>query len=108
MAKYYDKYKKQLNAAGYTIDNDGMVWDASGNQAAGEDRFGNVQSKDPNVTQICKDAEESGIFNKVKKVVSKAKPKLKKVRARNEDGTLRGDDPNTPDVNEAWTYVEDK
>ena len=75
MAKYYDKYKKQLNAAGYTIDGDGMVWDANGNQAAGEDRFGNVQSKDPNVTQICKDAEASGIFNKVKKAI---KPKTKK------------------------------
>ena len=24
------------------------------------------------------------------------------VRARNEDGTLKGDDPSTPDVNEAW------
>ena len=77
MAKYYDKYKKQLNAAGYTIDNDGMVWDANGNQAAGEDRFGNVQSKDPNVTQICKDAEASGIFNKVKKAVTPKKKKAK-------------------------------
>jgi hypothetical protein len=75
MAKYYDKYKKQLNAAGYTLDGDGMVWDASGNQAAGEDRFGNVQSKDPNVPQICKDAEASGIFNTVKKAI---KPKAKK------------------------------
>jgi hypothetical protein len=27
----------------------------------------------------------------------------KRVRARNEDGTLKGDDPSTPDVNEAWT-----
>ena len=27
---------------------------------------------------------------------------VKKVRARNEDGTLKGDDPSTPDVNEAW------
>ena len=26
----------------------------------------------------------------------------KKVRARNEDGTLRGDDPSTPNINEAW------
>mgnify|MGYP003624250055 CR=1 FL=1 len=25
------------------------------------------------------------------------------VRARNENGTLRADDPSTPDVNEAWT-----
>ena len=77
MAKYYDKYKKQLNAAGYTIDNDGMVWDANGNQAAGEDRFGNVQSKDPNVTQICKDAEASTFFDKVKKVSIPKKKKAK-------------------------------
>jgi hypothetical protein len=25
-----------------------------------------------------------------------------KVRARNSDGTLKADDPSTPDVNEAW------
>lgn len=31
--------------------------------------------------------------------------KPEKVRARNSDGTLRADDPSTPDVNEAW---EDK
>lgn len=28
--------------------------------------------------------------------------KTKRVRARNEDGTLKADDPSTPDVNEAW------
>ena len=27
---------------------------------------------------------------------------VKKVRARNSDGTLKADDPSTPDVNEAW------
>jgi hypothetical protein len=27
---------------------------------------------------------------------------VKKVRARNEDGTLKADDPSTPEVNEAW------
>lgn len=32
------------------------------------------------------------------KVTAKAKVK----RARNDDGTLKGDDPSTPDVNEAW------
>ncbi len=31
----------------------------------------------------------------------------KKVRARNEDGTLRGDDPSTPDINEAWENGDD-
>ena len=31
------------------------------------------------------------------------KAPAKRKRARNEDGTLKGDDPSTPDVNEAWT-----
>lgn len=26
----------------------------------------------------------------------------KRIRARNKDGTLKADDPSTPDVNEAW------
>lgn len=29
-----------------------------------------------------------------------------KVRARNEDGTLKADDPSTPNVNEAWETVK--
>ena len=28
--------------------------------------------------------------------------KTTKVRSRNSDGTLKADDPSTPDVNEAW------
>ena len=28
---------------------------------------------------------------------------IAKVRARNGNGTLKADDPSTPDVNEAWT-----
>ena len=28
--------------------------------------------------------------------------KTEKVRERNSDGTLKADDPSTPDVNEAW------
>jgi hypothetical protein len=35
----------------------------------------------------------------VKPTETKAKPRK---RARNADGTLKGDDPSTPDVNEAW------
>jgi len=40
------------------------------------------------------------------KVSAKAKPMSKK-RARNEDGTLKADDPSTPDVNEAWANGDD-
>ena len=31
--------------------------------------------------------------------------KTQKTRARNSDGTLKADDPSTPDVNEAWEEV---
>ena len=66
MAKFYHKYQKALEAAGYRVDEHGYVWDSMGNQSAGEDNYGNVQSKDPNVTAICQ-AEEA-----------KPKPKPKK------------------------------
>ena len=105
MTKFYHKYQKALEKAGYRVDEHGYVWDSRGNQAAGEDNYGNVQSKDPNVTDICRVAQAE--MDKPKPAKKKAAPKLKKVRARNADGTLRGDNPDTPDVNEAWTYIED-
>lgn len=71
MAKFYDKYKKALEAHGYKVDEHGCVWDSRGNQAAVEDRFGNVYANDPNVTSICT-AEE-------------AKPKPKPRKATNKD-----------------------
>ena len=46
---------------------------------------GEWHTKDPAVLDFVKGAEEV------------------KVRARNEKGQLVGDDPSTPDVNEAWT-----
>jgi hypothetical protein len=77
MAKFYDKYKKALEAHGYKIDAHGCVWDARGNQAAVEDRFGNVYASDPNITEICK-AEEAK---------PKPKPKAKKKKIETvEDG----------------------
>lgn len=101
--KYYHKYKDALEAAGYTVDASGYVWDAMGNQSAGEDNYGNVQSKDPNVTDICRLAEaapkpKAKPAKKDKKVVET----LEVVRARNENGSFIADDPSTPDVNEAW------
>ena len=74
MAKFYEKYKKALEAHGYTVDEHGIVRDAYGNQAAGEDRFGNVNCSDPNITTICA-AEDA-----------KPKPKLKKKVEPIEDG----------------------
>jgi len=37
----------------------------------------------------------------IKDLMEKPKPKKRK-RARKKDGTFRGDDKSTPDVNEAW------
>lgn len=76
MAKFYDKYKKALEAHGYTVDEHGIVRDAYGNQAAGEDRFGNVNCSDPNITTICT-AEDAK---------PKPKPKAKKKTETVEDG----------------------
>ena len=55
--KFYHKYKEALEAHGYRVDEHGFVWDTMGNQSAGEDNYGNVQSKDPNVTHICQTAQ---------------------------------------------------
>ena len=51
---------------------------------------GEWHSKDPAVLEFIQEQD-------------KPKTETKKVRARNADGTLKGDDPSTPDVNEAWT-----
>ena len=112
--KFYHKYKDALEAKGYRVDEYGYVWDAQGNQAAGEDNYGNVQSKDPNVTAICQEAETALISQATtaaKKAVKKTPTKkeetevvetLEMVRARDENGHFIADDPNTPDVNEAY------
>ena len=36
-------------------------------------------------------------------LAGKQKAPTKRTRARNKNGTLKADDPSTPDVNEAWT-----
>jgi hypothetical protein len=93
--KYYHKYQEALEAKGYRVDEHGYVWDSMGNQSAGEDNYGNVQSKDPNVNAICEAADIADV--KPKKA---AAPKGKK-RARTAKGHYVKDDPSTPE-NEAW------
>lgn len=44
--------------------------------------------------------EENGVV--VAPVKEETPKPVEPVRARNEDGTLKGDDVSTPDVNEAW------
>ena len=67
--KFYHKYQEALEAHGYTVDEAGCVRDSFGNQSAAEDAYGNVQCKDPNVTDICRAAEVE---------LSKPKPAPKK------------------------------
>jgi len=49
--------------------------------------------------QLTTEGEE--MAKSIEEAPREAPPKRK--RARNDDGTLKGDDPSTPDVNEAWT-----
>ena len=113
--KYYHNYQDALEAKGYRVDEHGYVWDSAGNQSAGEDNYGNVQSKDPNVNAICEEAEllasqpKKPATKKVK--AKKVEPKdetLEVVRARDENGYFIADDPSTPDVNEAWVVKTSK
>ena len=104
MAKFYEQYRDVLEANGYIVEESGCVRDSMGNQAAAEDAYGNVQCKDPNVTELCRQQE-----SKPAKVKKKAEPVVQddemeevEVRARNEKGHYIKDDPDTPE-NEAWT-----
>jgi len=97
--KYYHKYQEALEAKGYRVDEHGYVWDSMGNQSAGEDNYGNVQSKDPNVNAICEEADIAS--TQPKKKAKKATPPEGKKRARTSKGHYIADDPSTPE-NEAW------
>ena len=46
--------------------------------------------------------EEPKPTNPAVKPAAKKKTTTKRKRARNPDGTLKADDPSTPDINEAW------
>ena len=96
--KYYHKYQEALEAKGDRVDEHGYVWDSAGNQSAGEDNYGNVQSKDENVNYICHEADIAATKPKKPK---KATPPPGKKRARTSKGHYVKDDPNTPE-NEAW------
>jgi len=107
MAKFYEQYREVLEANGYTVEESGCVRDSMGNQSAAEDAYGNVQCKDPNVTELCRQAEAKPVAKK--KVVKQAEPVVQdeemeevEVRARNDKGHYIKDDPDTPE-NEAWT-----
>ena len=65
-----------------------------------------MQCKDPNVTELCRQAEAKPAAKKkaTKKAASVVDEEMEevKVRARNEKGHYIKDDPDTPE-NEAWT-----
>ena len=106
MAKFLEQDRDVLEANGYTVEADGCVRDSMGNQAAAEDAYGNVQCKDPNVTELCrqqeaKPAAKKKVTKKAASVVSDEEMEEVTVRARNEKGHYIKDDPDTPE-NEAW------
>lgn len=90
----FKKYEKELNKAGYFISTDQIV-NVRGDVVGQMDPYGSfLSSDDALMVLICKAAQAE---EEAKKVVA-----TKKKRARNEDGAFKADDPDTPDVNEAW------
>ena len=95
----FKKYEKELNKAGYFISTDQIV-NSRGDVVGQMDPYGSfLSSDDVLMVLICKaaQAEEEEAKKPVKKIVA-----TKKKRARDEDGAFKADDPDTPDVNEAW------
>ena len=79
----FKMYKDELKEQGYDVTVDNQVVNAYGNIIAGVGAYDSWFIKDDAVQAIM-DA-----------------PK-KRVRARDDKGRLVGDDPSTPDINEAW------
>ena len=72
---------------GWIIANTGEVYDGETHELAGKTWSGKTRTLDSQRLEWVE-------------LVVKSKPKKK--RARNKNGTLKADDPSTPDINEAW------
>jgi len=111
----FNNKEKELNAAGYTIAG-GQVLDASGGPVAGEAAYGDVWYADEHVeaimagevmpsltTTTAGSASNQAMVTVAEKTTIVEPEETEVVRARNSKGQLVGDDPSTPDINEAWT-----
>ena len=108
----FNNKEKELNAAGYTIAG-GQVLDASGGPVAGEAAYGDVWYADEHVEAIMAGevmpslttTTAGSASNQAMVTVTEETTivETEVVRARNAKGQLVGDDPSTPDINEAWT-----
>ena len=111
----FNNKEKELNAAGYTVV-DGQVLDASGGPVAGEAAYGDVWYADEHVeaimagevmpsltTTTAGSASNQAMVTITEETTIVEPVETEVVRARNAKGQLVGDDPSTPDINEAWT-----
>ena len=111
----FNNKEKELNAAGYTVV-DGQVLDASGGPVAGEAAYGDVWYADEHVeaimagevmpsltTTTAGSASNQAMVTVTEETTIVEPEETEVVRARNAKGQLVGDDPSTPDINEAWT-----
>ena len=108
----FNNKEKELNAAGYTVV-DGQVLDASGGPVAGEAAYGDIWYADEHVEAIMAGevmpslttTTAGSASNQAMVTVTEETTivETEVVRARNAKGQLVGDDPSTPDINEAWT-----
>ena len=108
----FNNKEKELNAAGYTVV-DGQVLDASGGPVAGEAAYGDIWYADEHVEAIMAGevmpslttTTAGSASNQAMVTVAEETTivETEVVRARNAKGQLVGDDPSTPDINEAWT-----
>ena len=94
----FTDWKNELEGAGYVVTED-VVTTKRGDVLAGKDPYGGYFIMDSRIQEIVSKKPTAKAAPKKKEV---AKEDLEMVRARDEDGQFIADDPDTPDVNEAW------
>ena len=95
----FTDWKTELETAGYVVTED-VVTTKRGDVLAGKDPYGGYFIVDSRIQEIVSKKPAAKKAAPVKKAVPKEE--LEMVRARDENGHFVADDPNTPDVNEAW------
>ena len=95
----FTDWKNELEACGYVVTED-VVTTKRGDVLAGKDPYGGFYVSDSMVQTIINKPVEKQKAAPVKKVIPEEE--LEIVRARDASGNFIADDPNTPDVNEAW------
>ena len=95
----FTDWQSELEKHGYVVTED-TITTQRGDVLAGKDPYGGTYISDSRIQDIVSKKATPVKATSKKKVI--AEEELEMVRARDKDGKFVPDNPDTPDVNEAW------